>query len=61
MLKVKGDDVFWNGIPVHNLKLADMSALDRFEFLCAISTHDPLDVPGMYEPLTAYRSVERRN
>lgn len=41
MLKVKGDEVFWNGIPVRNLKLADMSSSDRFEFLCAISSHDP--------------------
>ena len=41
MLRIKGDDVFWNGTLIQCMSYQELSREERFEFLCAISPHDP--------------------
>ncbi|NIE66859.1 hypothetical protein [Burkholderia sp. Ax-1719] len=61
MLEFKDDDVYWNGVRVHSLKLKEMSPLDRFEFLCAISCHDPFDELCMHKSMKTGQRTDCRN
>ncbi len=42
MLRFNGKEVFWNGTPVGDLKYHELSCAERFELLCAVSPHDPV-------------------
>ena len=44
MLRFDGEQLFWNGLSVRELNIKELSNDERFEFLCAISAHDPIDV-----------------
>lgn len=44
MLQFNGEEFVWNGTTVSRVKLDDLSGEERFEFLCAVAPHDPVDV-----------------
>ncbi len=44
MLHFNGEEFFWNGLSVRELNIKELSCSERFEFLCAISSHDPMDL-----------------
>ncbi len=43
MLRFNGAEVVWNDTPLLDLNFKELSCSERFEFLCAISSHDPVD------------------
>ena len=43
MLQYNGEEYFWDGRPASSLRLDELSDEERYEFLCAIAPHDPVD------------------
>ncbi len=49
MMWFNGAELVWNNTPVRELDICALTNSERFEFLCAISAHDPMPL-GLVPP-----------